>query len=674
MGSFKSERFVKGPIFVLARHSFHGSRVRLSSFFENGYKRSMNKLLIFITIMSLEAFAAPVQPVGPSGISLATTEEVAQVLRQAANSILSEQKPGGFWLYPSNIGAMYSSQYYIMSHWLGVEKRSAVNTETLKNHILSKQLPDGSWELMHDANFPEGNINAAIYNYWALKIMGFSTDAPPMVKARNFILKSGGLTKATLFTRVFLSLFNNLNWEDYPAIPYLAFKSWSPANTNEFAQWVGPHTAAIAYLQKKRVFKNFGPRFHLDELRLSSSGFKSMEQTLIPGDDDLEQLRVVLSNQKYYGSFGGYTPATQLSMAVMQHVLTYAGANITPELRRRLKASFEEGFKFLEEMSFKNPDGAYRGVACDGRYWDTVLVGQGLLEAGIPADKLVPGVRYISKLQNKNSGGFGFGLDFENYEDTDDTAESLLFFKKAGFESTKNQKAIQWLLKMQNTDGGWGAFAKDNTGNFLLEMLTNDYLDSADLFDESSTDVTGHILEALGAFGYTYSNSEAVRRAVEYLRQQQKPSFGGWEARWGVNYIYGTAATVIGLIDVGISAQDPMIRRALDWLESCPNKFDGGFGESFKSYKFENLKCGGRSTPSQTAWAMMALIAGGRAHSPVVAGAATYLTRKYQQEGQWVDASFVGTGHPKIVPMDYPVYPKSFTLMALGRYLKEIKK
>lgn len=624
------------------------------------------KVILFtIVALGLNAFSAINTP------TLSSRSEIQSVLEKAKVSIQAEQKEGSFWLYPSHLGLMYISQYYLMTHWLGFNKESAVDTVKLQQLILSSQLPDGSWEVLHDANLPQGDINATIYHYWALKVMGVSIHQPFMAKARDFILKSGGLGKSSRFTRVFLSLFNNLSWEDFPSIPYFLFDSFGPANERQFAQWVGPHLISIAYLQKNKVFKNLGSAFMLDELKLSSQLKAPMERSEVPDSSDVSLLRSILAKQKPYGSVGGYTSATQLAMAVFDHMMIMG--QINSSFRDRLQMAKDESFRFVEYLYFKNTDGAYKGVTCDGRYWDTALVGQGLIEAGASPQSLSSSVTYLQKIQNAKSGGYGFGLDFEAFEDTDDTAEILLFYKKAQVVSVEQKRAIQWLFKMQNSDGGWGAFDKNNNGNFLLTQLTKDFVDSADLFDESSADVTGHILEALGVYGYNINNSEAVRDAVDYLRETQIKSFGGWEGRWGVNYIYGTSAAVIGLLNVGVSSSDPMIQKALNWFESCPNQSDGGFGESFLSYRDESFKCGGRSSASQTAWAMMALIEGGRAESPVVKAAASFLTRQYQHEGHWVDPSFVGTGHPKIVPMEYPAYPKSFTLMALGRYLKAVR-
>ena len=187
------------------------------------------------------------------------------------------------------------------------------------------------------------------------------------------------------------------------------------------------------------------------------------------------------------------------------------------------------------------------------------------------------------------------------------------------------------------------------------------------MFDESSADVTGHILEAFGELNINLKNSSIVQKAVKYLRSEQTKN-GTWQGRWGVNYIYGTSAAVIGLTSVGVPIADPLIVRATHWLLECHND-DGGYGESFYSYTNEAYQCHGKSTPTQTAWALMGLIAVGQGTSQIAHQAAMYLVNIYEQEGDWIDHSFVGTGHPRIVPMNYPSYSRSFTMMALSRYL-----
>jgi squalene-hopene/tetraprenyl-beta-curcumene cyclase len=232
------------------------------------------------------------------------------------------------------------------------------------------------------------------------------------------------------------------------------------------------------------------------------------------------------------------------------------------------------------------------------------------------------------------------------------------------------KKGTEFILKMQNRDGGWAAFSKNNNGNFLLRKFAKKFEDSADLFDESSADVTGHVLEALGIVGLTVENSKAVRRAVKYLIKTSEN--GIWKGRWGVNYIYGTSAVVVGLLKVGIRTDDPLIKNAMTWIKSKQNK-DGGWGETTASDKNPNLAGIGMSTPSQTSWALLALLGANREHFSSVRKGIEYLSKSYKEGTGWTDPSAVGTGHPSLLYMVYPSYPKAFPIMAIARYL-EIKK
>ena len=222
---------------------------------------------------------------------------------------------------------------------------------------------------------------------------------------------------------------------------------------------------------------------------------------------------------------------------------------------------------------------------------------------------------------------------------------------------------------MQNKDGGWAAFSKNNNGHFILNLFIKPFTDAVDFFDESSPDVTGHTLEALGQLGWKKNQSYyVINRAIEYLMNSQDSKTGAWTGRWGVNYIYGTSAVLIGLMSVGEPAGKDYVKKAVKWLKSVQNKEDGGFGESTQSYTNREWLGRGVSTPSQTAWALMALIAVGEAKSETAKKAADFLVESFEKAGKWEDLSTVGTGHPGIVYMEYPSYPFIFPLIALSRY------
>ncbi|MEI8348507.1 MAG: prenyltransferase/squalene oxidase repeat-containing protein, partial [Pseudomonadota bacterium] len=261
-------------------------------------------------------------------------------------------------------------------------------------------------------------------------------------------------------------------------------------------------------------------------------------------------------------------------------------------------------------------------------------------------------------------------------DSTDDTAELVIALAKTDrVRYAKNlRRATDWIIQMQNADGGWGAFDRNNNGSALLEHFVREFQDSADLFDDSSADVTGHVLEALADSGLLSSSSEeeiqdSIDSAVEYLKDTQDPKTFAWKGRWGVNFIYGTSAAIVGLLKVGESPASPYIKKSLDWLESLQNP-DGGFGETTASYNVASRAGRGLSTPSQTAWVLQALLEGGRGQSLATQKAVQYLIESFQRDGRWIDHSVVGTGHPSVVYLEYPSYPYAFPLMALGKYLR----
>jgi squalene-hopene/tetraprenyl-beta-curcumene cyclase len=600
--------------------------------------------------------------------------KIQQTINRAQVQIMSQQIDGKYWSYPGYLGTMYLSQYFLIQKWLEIPSASSqLDVNFLKNKLIDTQLKDGSWEILHDENREVGNINATITNYAALKAMGMDTNSLATRKARAFILENGGIEKSSLFTKVVLALFNNYSWENIPKIPYLIFNENFPLNYHKFGQWIGPHLFSIAYLRKNTVYKDLGPLYNLNELYIKTPGDlplvahkNSKKTTIEPSSKDQKLIQKILNLQKNHGSFGGYTSATLFSLMAFDHFNEF-----NKDLSSQIENAKSRALLFVENMYLHSGKSAYLGVTCDGRYWDAALIGQGLLESGIPTSHLASVSNYLLSNRDPISGGFGFGLDFEKYMDTDDTAEILLFLNKQGVRGNEVNQALDWLTKMQNKDGGWGAFDKNNNGNFILSLFTRDFLDSADMYDESSADVTGHILEAFGELGFNLKNSKFLKKSVRYLRKQQTDD-GTWLARWGVNYIYGTSAAVIGLISIGVSVDDPAITKARDWLLNCHNE-DGGYGESFYSYTDKNYQCHGKSSPTQTAWALMGLLAAGQGSSEVAEQAAFYLVKIYEEEGDWIDKSFVGTGHPRIVPMSYPSYSRAFTLMALSRYLVQQK-
>ncbi len=586
--------------------------------------------------------------------------DLRTVMARGKQNILNEKIDNEYWNMPSYLGTNFISLYYCLTKWFD-KRDSLVRESRLKRILIETQLPDGSWYNVKDANVTTGNIDFTIFNYFALKAMGMDINSGPMTRARNFILSQGGMEGSSLFTKIWMALFRNYPWDDLPGVPFFIFRDNFPINHTSFSQWVTPHMAPIAYLKKFRISKDIGPRFRLDELW---TGNVPSNKVPVPGRHfkDLETIfTFILKTQQPEGSWGGYTMSSLLTIMVLEDIKSHF-----PRFGPGLDPMIEKSFGYIEELYFKSGPSSYHGVLDDGRFWDTALLALALMTADYDGSRLHTTGKYLLRQQHKD-GGFPFGLDFWYAPDTDDTAEIIMALHHMGMPGSKINSAVTWLEKMQNRDGGWGAFDKNNNGNFIIDFIARDFKDSVDLFDDSCPDLTGHILEAMGTVGLTVENSSACRRGVSYLKKTQNGRTGSWEARWGINHIYGTSAAVVGLIQAGEDPGEEYIRRALRWLISRQND-DGGWGETTRSY--DNLELAGRgvSTPSQTAWALLALIEAGLEKNPAVVKGIDYLIREFNRDGKWIDRSTVGTGHPRILYMNYPSYPYAFPLMAVAKY------
>jgi squalene-hopene/tetraprenyl-beta-curcumene cyclase len=376
----------------------------------------------------------------------------------------------------------------------------------------------------------------------------------------------------------------------------------------------------------------------------------------------------ILQQQRSHGSWGGYTVSTLLSIAALDHFYRKHPARFPA-----IPGAILRGLKFVDPLYFDHGQGNYLGCLMDGGVWDTILSGQALAQAGETGDPLRLTAKKLYETQT-GDGGFPYGRDFEQYPDVDDTSRALIFLQKmAPFTqrpgaAEARQRGLQWLLKRQNTDGGWGAFDQDNVGSRMLKMFTRNLTDAVELFDGSTADNTGHVLAGVGAYGLTAQDSRVVRRAVRFLRKTQDPATGLWEGRWGINTLYGTTQAGTGLLRAGESPQSPYLLQAARTLMSFQNP-DGGFGESTLSYLDDHHRGRGASTPTQTAWVLEFLCAMGFHDADPVSRSVNYLLESRNESESWRDGSVVGTGHPGILYVEYPVYPKAFPVMALASYL-----
>lgn len=589
--------------------------------------------------------------------------EVHRTIGLAQKYLLSQRKKNCLWDFPAYLGPHMMNHYMLLMNWIGIKDTPLDFNGKFRPLILGLQLDDGSWYQCQDLNLKSGDLNVTVLNYWGLKVNGEDIQAPHMVRARKFILSRGGIEKCAIFIKILLALYQNVSWADVPYTPYLIFHEKMIMNYKSFSQWVIPHLFAIAYMRKNRLSKNFGPQYDLSELR----GEPLKKEILSPLEPKVATdgfvVKKMLETQQPRGTWGGYTVATLFSLVALTHFDQHHD-----KFAKEIKTAKAKAIRFLEVLYFESGEGAYKGHAMDSHYWDTILAGLALVESGYDKDKLKPTADYILHSRNRKNGGIPFGYDFEYAPDVDDTSEAILFCTGLGVRNHAIQKSAQWLMSMQSKDGGFGAFDKDNNGNFFLRWVTKNLSDSAALFDYSSPDSTGNVLEALASLGYNRENSDVVRRGIKFLKTSQRDD-GSWFGRWAINHIFGTTCALIGLMTTGEDPNSAPIKKACDWFESRQNS-DGGWGESTESYRDPKWVGRGLSTPTQTAWALMALIECGRANTKAVKAGVTYLVEQFHVTGHWVDTSVVGTGHPGLIYLEYPSYPHTFPLIALGKYVK----
>jgi squalene-hopene/tetraprenyl-beta-curcumene cyclase len=376
--------------------------------------------------------------------------------------------------------------------------------------------------------------------------------------------------------------------------------------------------------------------------------------------------RWIVARQEADGSWGGIQPPW-----VYSHIALHAmGFGLDhPVMARGL-----DGFS-----SFLVEDGdRLRMQGCISPVWDTCLATIALAEAGVPgtepalarardwmlAKEISTYGDWHDFLNRGHPGGWSFEHANEWYPDTDDTAEVLLALRKIGVPADHGAmvRAVDWLRVMQSKNGGWGSFDVDNTAGYMTQLPLCDF---GEVIDWPTEDVTAHILEALAACGVPRADP-AIRRGIDYLKREQRAD-GSWWGRWGVNHIYGTGAVLPALAACGEDMSQPYVRRSVEWLAGCQNP-DGGWGEDIRSYAEPEWVGRGDSTASQTAWALLALLAAAPDH-PAVASGVRYVAEAQEDDGSWDERHFTGTGFPMDFMIRYHYYCLYFPLTALARFL-----
>lgn len=653
-------------------------------------------------------------------------ERLQQGTRRAIDWLLADQDQGGFWVGKLESNSCMEAQWILAMHILGVEDDPKY--DGVVQAVLNDQRSDGSWEIYYEA--PTGDINTTVESYAALRIAGIDPQSTPLVRARQWILENGGLSGTRVFTRYWLALLGEWPWEHTPALPpeIICIPTWAPFNLYRFASWARATMLPLTLLSARRPVYPPSPARRLDELfpngrdgfdfhlprkkgPVSWERFFLITDRLFNGyvnfpvhpfrEAAIRQCREwIIEHQDADGAWGGIQPPWIYSLMAL-HAEGYALDH--PVMAAGLGA-------FDLHWSYESEGGVYLQPS-ESPIWDTVLVLLAFLDCDMPVGTEPAAERAVSYLLKEQvlvggdwqvfvkgvePGGWAFEFENDKYPDVDDTAVAVIVLlrllpRMKGRElkeqiQTAVDRAIGWLLGMQNKNGGWAAFDRDNTSRFLTLIP---FADFGELLDPPSVDVTAHVVEALGLYGKTLADP-IVARAYRFMLTEQEED-GPWFGRWGVNYIYGTAAVLPALEAVGEDMQADYVQRAAYWLVEHQNK-DGGWGESCGSYMDDQLRGRGPSTPSQTGWAIMALIAvGSHNFDQHISRGLEFLLSSQRSDGTWDEPYYTGTGFPgygvgervnlsrdaerfgqgrelaRGFMLNYNLYRHYFPLMAMGR-------
>jgi squalene-hopene/tetraprenyl-beta-curcumene cyclase len=608
----------------------------------------------------------------------------------ARDHLLSLQHEAGWWKGNLETNVTMDAEDLMLRQFLGI--RDAEQTEQAARWIRSQQRADGTW-----ANFHEGpaDLSTTVEAYVALRLAGDDPAAEHMRAAASYVLAGGGIEATRVFTRMWLALFGEWSWDDLPIMPpeLIFLPSWFPLNIYDWGCWARQTVVPLTIVNAIRPVRPLGVR--IDELRsgqpkgstvppLSVGGlFEQLDKLLhVYQRSPVKPLRRlamrqatewVVAHQEADGGWGGIQPPWVYSIIAL-HLMGYQLDH--PVLAKAIAGL--DGFTVHEETE----QGTIRWFeACQSPVWDTCLAVTGLLDAGVAPDDpaVVKAVDWMlgEEITVKGDwsvrrpglapGGWAFEFANDGYPDTDDTAEVVLALRRAGNPDIARTRAavdrgVRWLIGMQSKDGGWGAFDADNTQELILKLP---FCDFGAVIDPPSADVTAHVVEMLGVEGL--ADHPATQRGVRWLLRSQEED-GSWFGRWGANHVYGTGAVVPALVAAGMSTSDITIRRAVRWLRKVQNT-DGGWGEDLRSYVDNAWRGRGASTPSQTAWALMALLAAGERGDEVRRGI-SWLADNQRPDGTWDEPYFTGTGFPGDFYINYHLYRLVFPLSALGRFVE----
>jgi len=634
--------------------------------------------------------------------------DVAAAIARARNYLLSRQSPAGYWCGELEADAMLEADYIFLHKLL--DSGDPGRLSRALTEMWRYQNEDGSWSLYPGG---PGNVSLSVKCYFAAKLMGISKDDPRLAISREWILAHGGVVACNTFTKMYLCGLGQYDYSAVPAIPpeIVLFPNWFYFNIYEISSWSRSILVPLAVIYAKKPFKKIPPEQGIDELfvggrenstlrlRIDRKHPFTWRNFFLVLDRIVHMFEAVhvrplrklalrtaekwiLDRVEMTDGLGAIYPA-MLNAIIALRCLGYSEDD--PQVIRARDEFEKLGIEQPPDEEVIEP--TFRMQPCVSPVWDTAQAVYALGEAGVPRDdpRMIKAADWILskevrhkgdwsvKVPNVEPGGWYFEFNNEFYPDTDDTAQVLLALSRVDnprerYQHQVAQRAIQWVLAMQCRNGGWGSFDRDNT-KMIFQYIP--FADHNAMLDPPTVDITGRILEMLAAYGYTRSDKH-VDKAIRFIFSQQEPD-GSWFGRWGVNYIYGTFLVLRGLEAIGVDHHEPQVQQAAEWIRMVQNP-DGGWGETCGSYDDPRTRGVGPSTPSQTAWALLGLMAAGDDRSDSIAKGVRWLLQRQRPDGSWDEsigsgitrqALYTGTGFPRVFYLAYTLYRQYFPLLAL---------
>ncbi|HEX3153876.1 MAG TPA: squalene--hopene cyclase, partial [Candidatus Angelobacter sp.] len=625
-------------------------------------------------------------------------------IEKARKYLFAQQHEDGYWCGELEADTTLESDYIAIHTLLGTGDPSRMQRAVPE--IIRHQNVDGGWPIY--AGGPS-NISASVKAYFALKLMGYSLGHPVLERARKKILELGGATECNTFTKIYLCFLGQYDWEAVPAVPpeIVLFPNWFWFNLYEISSWSRAILVPLSIAYAKKPLKKIPLEMGIDELFVGGRHGKHLHLKWAAKKISWRNFFLVLNRVVHFCERFHIRPLRYLALkkaerwmldrfeksdglgaiypGILNSIIALRCLGYSTDDPQVIRALSEFEKLGIDEPGIADrPEPMFRMQPCMSPVWDTALALFALGESGVAKSdpRMLKAADWILSKEVRNRGdwavkvphvapgGWYFEFNNEFYPDVDDSAMVLLGLDKVEnprerYQHEVSQRAIDWIFAMQCKNGGWASFDKDNT-RMVFQHIP--FADHNAMLDPPTVDITGRVLEMLAAYGVS-ADDKRVKKAIKFILSEQEPD-GSWFGRWGVNYIYGTMLVLRGLQAMGVDHHEPYVQQGAEWLRMVQNS-DGGWGETCGSYDDPATRGIGPSTPSQTAWAIMGLLAAGDTRSESVQRGILYLLETQRPDGHWDEDQYTGTGFPRVFYLAYHLYRDYFPLIALSTYARD---